>query len=798
MSSFGERTLHFCCRGCEQVFQMLVEKHGPGDPASFKDSDLFSKCRELGIIPRSEGEAGVETGGEKRTTEAFRGGEERCLSLKLKIRGMWCPACAWVIEEALKRTRGLLKVECSFSTDRIRCDYDPILTAPSIIMEAIASLGYDAFLPEESEHAKERKREIIRFAVSAFLTMNVMMISFAVYAGFFTDLSGDAIRKLSWPIFIMATVVLFYGGKPIYRRALKGILSAGFSMETLISLGAFSAYLYSTYQFSTGSIHLYYDTACMLIVLVLLGKFLESRAKARIQEDLDHLFSLRPSKVRVLAPETERGRYVSIEQLGIGDTFEVREGEVVPADGRVLEGQAAVDESSLTGEARPVAKGRDDGLRSGVRVIQGTLRARAERMGDESTLGQMLRIIEKALREETPFEGKTNRILRWFVPFVAGTAAATGMVSLGVGLTMEEAIIRSMTVLVISCPCALGIAIPLTRLAGISMAEKKGILVRDFSSFEKALDLDAFVIDKTGTVTEGRWKLLEILPTGLLSQQEVLARAISLEEHSQLTIASELKRKAAEASVRPLMATEVVVSGNGIKGNVQGDEVRIGSRKFLKEELERFEGRTGPIPREPNVENSYVYMSTGGNLCAVFVFGDEIKRSSSEAIDQLKGMGYKLTLISGDGNDTTRAIGKRIGLEESHGGKLPEEKAAFVTKLRSEECRVAMVGDGINDAPALAQADLGIALYSGGHLSQEAGDLTLMRGDLRQILYFLVLAKRVSRKIRQNLIFSGAYNVIAIPVAMSGLLNPLIAVCAMLLSSLSVTSNTLLLIKRED
>jgi P-type E1-E2 ATPase len=247
-----------------------------------------------------------------------------------------------------------------------------------------------------------------------------------------------------------------------------------------------------------------------------------------------------------------------------------------------------------------------------------------------------------------------------------------------------------------------------------------------------------------------------------------------------------------------LNATGVVVSANGIQGFVQGHEVRIGSRDFVKKELEQFGRREDLIVLETNTENSYVYMSTDGKLCAVLVFGDEIKKGSSETIGELKGRGYRLSLVSGDGNDATRAIARRIGLEESHGGRLPEDKAAFVKKLQSAKFRVAMVGDGINDAPALAQADLGIALYSGGHLGQEAGDVTLMQGDLSQVLDFLDLARRVSRKIRQNLVFSGAYNLVAIPVAMSGLLNPLIAVSAMLLSSLSVIGNTLLLIKRED
>ncbi|HEX9911023.1 MAG TPA: cation transporter, partial [Desulfatiglandales bacterium] len=393
---------------------MLAEKHGSGDPASFKESELFKKCQELGIIPNSEQELV-----EKEKTQAteredvFPSKGERQLRLNLKVNGMWCPACAWVIEESLKKKPGISNVHCSFSSDRMRCDYDPIMFSPSQVVSSIAGLGYDAFPAEGSEENNERKREIIRFALSAFLTMNVMMFSFALYAGFFTEFSNDTIHKLSWPLFVMASIVLFYGGEKIYRRAWAGITSAAFSMETLITIGAFSAYLYSTYQLLAGSIHLYYDTASMLIILVTLGKFLESRAKAQVQEGLESLFSLRPSKVRMVAPGQDRGRYVSAEQLGKGDLFQVEAEEIVPADGKVMEGKASVDESSLTGEAIPITKSAGDDLRSGVRVIQGRLKVRAEKVGADSTLGQMLGILEKALKDELPFQGKTDRILRW-------------------------------------------------------------------------------------------------------------------------------------------------------------------------------------------------------------------------------------------------------------------------------------------------------------------------------------------------------------------------------------------------
>jgi P-type Cu+ transporter len=786
----------FCCNGCKQVFQMLAEKHGTGDPASFKDSELFRRCRELGIIPRSE-----EDLTEKERIPATReepsipSGGERFLKLNLKVHGMWCPACAWVIEESLGKKRGISNAECSFSSDRLRCEYDPVLTSPSRIRETLASLGYDALAPEGSEETKERKRETIRFALSAFLTINIMMFSIALYAGFFTEFSSDTVHNLSWPIFAMASIVIFYGGKRIYQRAWAGLTSAAFSMETLITIGAFSAYFYSTYQLISGSLHLYYDTASMLIVLVTIGKFLESRAKAGVKEGLESLFALQPAKVKILLPGQRVGKYVSAEQLAKGDWFQVEEGDIVPADGKVMEGKATVDESSLTGEARPVTKAPGDDLQSGVKLIQGLLKVKAEKTGEDSTLGQLLGVLHRALQTDEPLDGKTDRILRWFVPSVLALAAGTGFVWLGTGLSVEQAILRSLTVLVISCPCTLGIAVPLARVAGISLAGGKGILVREFSAFEQAEALDAVVFDKTGTLTDGQWKLLKIIRTGSIADEEALALAASLEQSSEHSIAMELRNRANQAGLTLFEPSRVITSRNGINGRVNNQEVRIGSKDFLKEEISRSVSGKDKTGLNDHSGLSQVYMSVNKELSAVFVFGDKIKPEASGVIRELKAMGYRLHLVSGDGSEATKAVGQRVGIEECHGGLLPEGKAAFLRKLQGESRQTAMVGDGINDAPALAQADLGIGISSSHDLGKEAGGITLMRGDLTQILDFLTLATRVNKKIRENLLFSGLYNVIAIPIAMTGLLNPLIAVSAMLLSSLTVIGNTILLVK---
>jgi heavy metal translocating P-type ATPase len=565
-------------------------------------------------------------------------------------------------------------------------------------------------------------------------------------------------------------------------------------METLITVGSFSAYFYSLYGLLGGSIHLYFDTASMLITLVLLGKLLEKRAKDEVQEDLANFFSLRPTKVKICSDIYPDGRYIDSQHLRRGDTFKVEENEILPADGLIVEGEGSVDESSLTGEPLPVTKKNGDRINSGSRVIQGIFTIEAEGVGEDSIVGQMITIMEQALGKKTPFEGKAERALQWFVPVVLALASGTALVCLFFGLPLEEALIRAVTVTVISCPCTLGIAIPMARVAGISLAGRKGILVRDFTSFEQAGSIDSYVLDKTGTVTKGQWSLLSIVPVGSLSEKQLLGLAASLERESDHLVAAEISREAAKQRAELVSLQGLEVFENGISAVFDGEKVKIGSRGFLADEIKS----SSNLPLlENKPEHSLVFMSLAQKVCGVFVFGDEIKPTSNLAVKTLLEAGYQVALISGDDDLTTKAIAAEMGIEEALGGRLPREKAAYISALQEQGRQVAMVGDGINDAPALVQADLAIAVHSGSHLGKEAADLTLMRGDPLQISDFIGLAKKVKSKVHQNLGCSFIYNLVSIPIAMSGLLTPLIAVSAMLLSSLSVIGNTLLLLKKD-
>lgn len=803
----SSKTFSFCCLGCKQVFSMFLEASDAPDPGMFRDTELFKKCQEMGIIPRSETEL-EDLSREKSVPPArndddsvFTGdnkelSEKKGLGLTLKIMDMWCPACAWVIEEGLKKSPGIFVASGNFSTDTLRCKYDPLRTSPLAITKIVEKLGYIVTPLSESEDSKKRTGEFIRLAISAFLSVNVMMLSFALYSGFFIDLPGDAILKLSWPTFIMASVVVFYGGKKIHERAWAGLTTAAFGMESLISIGALSAYLYSTINFIAGSFHLYYDTASMLVTLFLLGKSIEGRTKRNIQEDLEGFSSLMPGKVRICSERYPNGRYVSAHFLRRNDIFRVEEGESLPADGVIMAGSGEVDEAAITGEPRPFSKNPGDWIKSGSRVLHGSFNVRAEKVGGDSLVGQMLLIMERVLNQKTPLEGKTDTVLKWFVPLILILSLGTGLICLLFGLSGETAMVRAITVLVISCPCALGIAIPLTRVVGIAGAAKKGILVRDFSSFEQVEKVNAYIFDKTGTITEGNWRLLSIIPGHGFAKKDILAMATGLERGSEHYIAREIKRQADEIQIKPTEIEQVKVHENGITGRIGRDEVKIGSRDFLTRELCAAE----EVPEYSDSANeiivSKVYMSLGGVLCGILIFGDTIRTGAKATVEQLKKLGYALALVSGDENKTTQEVGQALGIEDAPGALLPQEKAVYVAHMQENGIRVAVVGDGINDAPALIQSDLGIAVHSQNPLGKEAAAVILMRGELQQILEFQKLASRVNKKIHQNLFVSFFYNFMSIPLAMSGLLTPLIAVGAMFLSSLSVIGNTTLLNKK--
>lgn len=804
--------LFFCCPGCRQVYQMLTAAGDSENPADFKKSELFQKCVAAGVIPGSIEDLDAKYGGEPASgtaASANAGSGEKVadsapdataqgLPLDLVIEGMWCPACAWVIETALQKTPGILSAGCRFSVDRAKIIYDPVTLTPDAITGVIRGLGYHAFQPENAEMEREARRHYIRLGVSAFLTMNIMMLSFALYTGFFTSLSPDAVANLSWPIAVMAAVVFFYGGASIHRKAITGITAASPGMEALITLGAGTAFAYSFYNWFHGSIHLYFDTAAMLITLVLIGKTAEQWVKQKVQSRLGAFFDLKPSKVRICTHEFPEGRYTSADILAVGDIFRVETDDALAADGRVVHGEARLDESSLTGEARPVTKKTGDAVSSGTRVIDGSLRIKAMAVGKDAMVGQFVSLMETFLEQKAPWETVTDKLLRWFVPVIVLLALSTGGICRMMGMPFETAMIRAITVMVISCPCALGVAIPLARVAGVSLAGDRGILVHEFSAFERAGTISAFVFDKTGTLTEGAWGLIDIILTSQMPRDRILAMAAGLEQHATHYIADVIISAARDKHIVPLPATNTLDKGNGISGIVDGHAIKIGSAAFMADEIADAPtaGLQAPEPGAPLV--SHVYMSVNGALAAVFKFGDTARASTSEILSALETRRKEIALISGDSQTATAFFARSVGITRYQGDMRPPDKARFIETLKKQGHTVAMIGDGVNDVPALSASDMAVAVHSGRRIGTTASHITLMGNNPMQLLSFLSLARAVTATIRQNLAFTFVYNAIGIPIAMSGLLNPLVAVGAMLLSSLSVTGNTLRLILRKE
>ena len=791
------------------VYTILMESGRYQDGSDFTQTNLYKKCLAAGVIPDPSSGGSRASDAALSIADSISPASELAdfqddasldtadlLSWSFSVSNMWCPACAWIVEDALIKSVGVVKATCNFSSDRGSVLYDPVKTSPDQIQQIIQKLGYPA--ASFDQIPKRSVADFVRLFITALFTMNVMMLSWAIYSGFFMMLTPDAIRLLSWPVLIMATIVLLYGGYPIYHRALSGIRIGAPGMETLITTGSFSAYLFSVISMVQGSIHLYFDASSMLILLVLIGKKLEQTAKNRINLGLADFFSLAPEKVKICTDQFPNGRYVTVKQLKKDDIMKVEQGEILAADGIVINGEATIDEASITGEVKPVNVTVNDLVKSGTKVISGQIRVKAMQIGESSVLGKMLTIMKESLSGKTRQSERFERLLRIFVPGVIGLSALTFVFTLVSGSPVSEALNRGLSVMVISCPCALGIAIPLALVAGVSIAGKNGILVRDFEAFERSEALDSIVFDKTGTLTSGKMKILDIHTFASYTEIEVLKIACGMERDSVHFIADTLRSHCLQSKLEPVHIQNVQAESNGLRGWVDGQELLLGSREFLAiDEIPSVENM--PVGTADALVVTEVFLSIDGDLAAILQLGDSVRDRVKPLMTNLGKMDYALCLVSGDGLKPTRTVASIVGIDTraSHGALLPHEKAALVKNLKMNGHKVAMVGDGINDAPAMAESDLAVAVHSGLNPGEGVAAITLMQEDPIQLLDFLNLAKRVNRTVRQNLLFALVYNLIGIPIAAAGLLNPIIAVTAMLCSSLSVTFNTLLLVKRE-
>ncbi len=787
------QTFSFCCPGCRQIFLLLFNSPG-GLPSNFRDTELYRACVEAGIIPRQE------NGREPSPTS-----EEvpfPPLNLALKVEGMWCPSCSWLIEEVLRRTRGIAEAQVSFLSDIIQVKYFPHILSPQEITSRISRLGFRPLPFEEAPAGIPEKRNLlIRLGISGILTANIMMVSAALYFGFLQDLTPKVIAYFSYPLGLLAAPVVFYGGLPILRRGWAGARFGAPSMDTLISVGALAAFFYSVLQTARGSLHLYFDTAAMLITFVLLGKYIESYARDKVAAGITELYNLSRLKARISRSSLMGGvkeKWVSSEGLSPGDEFLVWAGERISLDGRVVSGQGEVDESILTGEARPIRKKSGDEVMGGTLLLNGDLTIRTTRVGAESSLGQMIALMQDALARKNPAEVLADRITHWFVPAIVLLAFVTSLYLAFSQRSLEEALLRGLTVLLISCPCALGLATPIVKLAVMGLARKQGILIRDPGVLERACRLDTVVFDKTGTLTEGKFSLQHIFTTDG-KEDEALARISALESRSDHFLAREVVRRAREKSSTPYEVIDFeFLEGKGVKGRVRGDLVWAGNRRLLNalkpESALEVEEKAIAFEKEGR---TVVFFGWGKELKGFLVFGDRLRKGIREMVEKLRSRSIPARIVSGDGEETTAAVAEEAGIRDPFGQALPQDKVVYIRTLQDEGYHVGMVGDGMNDAPALAQADVGFAVGTGTHILREASDFTFLAQDPTKVLQALTLSKLAMKAIRQNLFFAFFYNCLAIPLAMAGFLNPLIAVAAMFVSSLTVIGNAVRISRQE-
>ncbi|MFN7958320.1 MAG: heavy metal translocating P-type ATPase [Holophagaceae bacterium] len=775
VQTFRGQAKRFCCTGCLNVYAILLESGAIDAGVDLRGTDLFQESQRLGLLGQ---------GAEADTSSIPEGAETR--EALYQLSGMWCAACGWVVEHALRRERGVVSAEVLFTSDLLKVTYCPQLLPPGTVPERVKSLGYRAaeFGTEREGDRREWQDMLLRLGIAGGLWMNVMLFSLVIYASYFEGIAGWAQRAVPFILMALTLPVVLYSAWPIHRIAWFGARGGHLRMEALISTGVLAAFTYSSAQAVLGGRHFYFDTACAIVTLVLTGKALERHAKDRSARAIAMLHRLLPKKARLRIDGQER--FVAIEALEPGTRILVKPGERVPADGVVVAGQSAVDESVVTGESDPQAKAEGDSVICGSLNTAGVLELRVTRCGEDSTLAQIVKSVQTALAGKSPLERLVDRVSRLFIPVVLALAALTVLVCLSRGLPGTEAMLRGIAVLVIACPCALGIATPLATTAAIGAASGQGIIIRDAKVLETFRKVDLLILDKTGTVTEGDFRVRH-------AELEGLELAAALESYSEHPLAHAVKRYADEHRIPHLDASGIEVrAGRGLMGTVAGHRVAVGNRRLLAEEglalAAELEAKAGTWEAEGL---TVAFTTVDGLITGALAFGDRPRPEAASVIAELRARGVRTVLLSGDARATTERIAGAVGVDEFVGEVSPSEKAEAVRRFQAQGQVVAMVGDGINDAPALAAADLGIAMGSGADLALHAAPVVLMRDSLTRITRVFRLATRTLRVLKQNLFWAFFYNAAGISLAMTGVLNPILAAGAMVLSSLSVIGNSM-------
>ncbi len=714
-----------------------------------------------------------------------------------RIRGMSCAACVARIEKGLARTEGVVSAAVNLAMETASITYDESRLMPRSIIGSIEKIGYGASLSRGNEGDGSSEADLrsliillaVSVALSAPLFLSMLFMTLSIH-----------VEALHIPLvqLIFATPVQFGVGFRFYRSAWHDLRSGSPGMDVLVVLGTSAAYFYSIYNgivkplMGLAQGHLYFETSATIITLILLGKYLEARAKGKTSEAIRRLIGLAPKTATVLLDGDERD--VPVESLRPGDLLLVRPGERIPVDGTVVSGASAVDESVITGESVPADKGPGDQVTGGTVNAFGSLTFRADRVGADTVLARIIEAVHRAVASKPPIQHFADRVAGVFVPAIIAVAAVTFLAWAFIVGNFQMGVISAVAVLVIACPCALGLATPTAVMVGTGIGAETGILIRNGDSIEKARAVTVVVLDKTGTITEGALSFSEAVPEEGFSGDELLMAAGTAEKLSEHPVGRAIY-EAARDRFGEIPAPERFQSfpGMGVSAFSGGREILIGTESFMKTRSVAIGASAERVAELERAGMTCVLTALDGVIAGAVAVADTMKTDSAEGVKLLRERGIRVVMITGDNERVARSIAARVGIDEAHWGVLPERKAALVAELQDAGGVVAMAGDGVNDAPALAQADIGIAMGHGTDIAIESSDITILNGDLRRIADFLDLSARTITKIRQNFFWAFLYNIIGVPVAAAGFLNPIVAGAAMAMSSVSVVSNSLLL-----
>jgi len=712
--------------------------------------------------------------------------------LELALEGMTCAACAARIEKVLNKLPGV-EAAVNFASEKARIRAAPGGAGVDETIAAVRRAGYDAHEILAASHDADKarrfaayRRELRMFWISAALTLPLLLQMGAM----FTGQHADVVPR--WAQWLLATPVQFWVGRRFYVGAWHALRGGGANMDVLVALGTSMAYLFSAVVtgFGLSGQHVYFEASAAIVTLVLMGKLLEARAKGKTSAAIEALVKLQPRTARV-----ERdGAIVEVEaaSLKLGDIFVVRPGDSIAVDAEVVEGDSSVSEAMLTGESLPLAKAPGSKVFAATLNQQGLLKCRATGIGAHTMLAGIIRLVDEAQGSKAPIQRLADVISGIFVPVVVAVSLATLGLTWWLGAGFTQALISAVAVLVIACPCALGLATPTAIMVGTGRGAQAGILVRNAAALERAEKIQVLIVDKTGTLTEGRPQVVDIVPLADLSEADLLRIAATLEQGSSHPLAQAVLDKAREAGIQPGSMTQFTSTpGKGVCAEIDGTTIWLGAPDYLAAQgLTVDAGVVAPLQAQGK---TVVALGSAAGVLGYLAIADRLRETSMRAVARLQQMGIEVIMLTGDNTATAQAVAAEAGIARYLAEVLPQHKADEVARIKAQGKTVGMVGDGINDAPALAAADVSFAIGAGSDIAIEAADITLMRNDLMSVCDAIGLSRATLGKIRQNLFFAFVYNVLGIPLAAAGQLNPVIAGAAMALSSVSVVSNSLLL-----